>query len=186
MSKYPGLDAIIALTVVHSLLLPSTGVSDPVQGAVIGGAAGGLIGGGAGAAVGAVLGGAGGVLEQEKARQEQERWNNYYEHQKRNAAEQSAKASSSERDARNGEVGSLPSGSTLIKETQFSLSELGYDPGHVDGLIDGATSDAIRIYQEDHGLMPTGKPSRDLLVHLRAKRKAKTTIKVSAPRRVIN
>jgi len=157
------------------LLAPGTGYSDPVQGAVLGAGAGAVIGGGAGAAVGAVLGGAGGAAARSKEQEEQARWQNYYEQQEKSEAQQGAVRAPT---AAAGQPASLavqpsepepplPTGSGLIKEIQRSLIVLGYDPGPVDGLTDGPTINAIRSYQEDHGLMTTGKASRTLLQHMR-------------------
>ena len=157
------------------LLAPGTGYADPVQGAVLGAGAGAVIGGGAGAAVGAVLGGVGGVAARSKEQEEQARWQNYYEQQEKEEAKQGAvqvpvkavqqppalAVQPSEPEP------PLPNGSGLIKEIQRSLTVRGYYAGPVDGLTDGATIDAIRTYQEDHGLMTTGKASIDLLQHMR-------------------
>lgn len=137
--------------------------ADPVQGAVLGGAVGAVIGGGAGAAAGAVLGGAGGARSQEQKRADQARWKEYYENQQAKPTEAPPIAAV---DTAEPEP-PIPSGSGLIKEIQRNLLQLGYDPGPADGLTDGPTMDAIRTYQEDHALMTTGKPSRELLQHLR-------------------
>ncbi len=50
---------------------------------------------------------------------------------------------------------------------QTGLSELGYDPGPVDGKLGQKTHDAIRDFQRDRALLPTGEPSGDLLIELR-------------------
>ena len=157
-----------ALTFGLVLLASGTGYADPVQGAVLGGAAGAAIGGGAGAAVGAVLGGAGGTAARSKEQEEQVRWRNYYEQQEKEEAPANAAQPLPVSVVQPSEPElPLPTGSGLIKEIQRSLIVRGYDPGPVDGLTDGDTIDAIRAYQEDNGLMTTGKASIDLLQHMR-------------------
>lgn len=54
-----------------------------------------------------------------------------------------------------------------IAEIQRLLTELGYDPGPVDGLLGRRTTAAIEQYQRDRGLARTGMASRELLAHLR-------------------
>ncbi len=50
---------------------------------------------------------------------------------------------------------------------QTGLSELGYDPGPVDGEVGAKTKDAIRDFQRDRSLKPTGLASDGLLIELR-------------------
>ncbi len=45
---------------------------------------------------------------------------------------------------------------------QTGLSELGYDPGPVDGKIGQKTQDAIRDFQRDRALIPTGKRTQKI------------------------
>lgn len=170
---------MVRLLSLHSILLmgltlltSETGYTDPVQGAVLGAGAGAAIGGVKGAAVGALLGGAGGAAAQSKEQEEQARWEYYYRQQEKAAAQQdslSVPAGVAQQPPEPEKP--IPTGSGLIKEIQRSLIALGYDPGPVDGLTDGPTTNAIRTYQEDHGLMTTGKASRDLLIHIRQGRK---------------
>lgn len=44
----------------------------------------------------------------------------------------------------------------ILQQVQKRLSELGYQPGPIDGLMGHKTSHAIRQYQQDNGLTPTG------------------------------
>jgi hypothetical protein len=143
------------------LLAPASGQADPVQGAVLGAGAGAAVGGGKGAAVGALLGGAGGGAALSKEQEEQARWKRYHQQQNGQTAPAAKALQHLETAA------PIPTGTGLIKEIQRTLSALGYDPGPVDGLTDGPTTNAIRTYQEDHGLMTTGKASKDLLLHMR-------------------
>jgi hypothetical protein len=59
-----------------------------------------------------------------------------------------------------------------IAEIQRLLTEQGYDPGPVDGLLGRRTAVAIDQYQRDKGLGRTGIATRDLLAHLRGQPKA--------------
>ena len=47
------------------------------------------------------------------------------------------------------------------------LSELGLEPGRVDGVIDGQTRSAISEFQEMGGLPVDGEPTGELLFELR-------------------
>jgi hypothetical protein len=54
----------------------------------------------------------------------------------------------------------------LVLLIQTHLDALGFDPGQVDGLIGPRTRDAIRRFQSDSGLEPTGAVTFDLLDRL--------------------
>ena len=54
-----------------------------------------------------------------------------------------------------------------VQLIQTGLSELGYDPGPVDGKVGQKTQDAIRDFQRDRALVPTGEPSSEILTELR-------------------
>ena len=51
---------------------------------------------------------------------------------------------------------------------QRPLSALGYDPGPVDGQLGSRTWAAIRAFEADHGIVPTGAPSERLAIELLA------------------
>ncbi|MCF8126951.1 MAG: peptidoglycan-binding protein [Deltaproteobacteria bacterium] len=53
-----------------------------------------------------------------------------------------------------------------VREAQRILTELGYNPGPVDGAYGATTAEAIRAYQADYGLPQTGEPTDKLLVHM--------------------
>ncbi|NNF80903.1 MAG: hypothetical protein HKN05_23015 [Rhizobiales bacterium] len=50
---------------------------------------------------------------------------------------------------------------------QTGLAELGYDPGLVDGKMGEKTKQAIRDFQRDRSMRPTGTPTAELLSELR-------------------
>lgn len=55
----------------------------------------------------------------------------------------------------------------IIREIETLLSQLQFDPGPVDGIVDDQTHSAIRAYQQASGLPETGQPSQELLAELR-------------------
>lgn len=55
----------------------------------------------------------------------------------------------------------------LVADVQYSLGNLGYNPGPVDGVAGRGTRAAIRLYQDDNGLLRDGRVTRALLNHLR-------------------
>lgn len=61
----------------------------------------------------------------------------------------------------------------VVRDIQRSLTQLGYDPGPVDGLIGPKTRNAIRQIEKDYGVEPTGQASialRDALAEVAAGR----------------
>ncbi len=62
----------------------------------------------------------------------------------------------------------LPRVSQLVADIQYSLINLGYDPGPVDGIMGPGTRAAVRSYQRDAGLLVTGRISKQLLKHIRS------------------
>jgi len=68
-------------------------------------------------------------------------------------------------------VGTAPTPSTgltraQVAELQAALSERGYDPGPHDGVVGPKVRAAIRTYQADAGLPPTGEATASLLAHI--------------------
>ena len=55
-----------------------------------------------------------------------------------------------------------------VRQAQSYLALLGYDTGSMDGLPGERTTAAVRQFQQDQGLTPTGRVSDELLVLLRA------------------
>ncbi len=54
-----------------------------------------------------------------------------------------------------------------LTEIQQLLTDLGFDPGPVDGRVGNKTNTAIRLYQATLGLKVDGEPTDHLLAHLR-------------------
>lgn len=52
---------------------------------------------------------------------------------------------------------------------QAGLTELGYNPGPIDGISGTRTSNAIRAYQRDNGLLVDGRATRELAEHIDGK-----------------
>jgi Putative peptidoglycan binding domain len=59
----------------------------------------------------------------------------------------------------------------LIRFIQDALTRLRYDPGPVDGKVGSRTASAIKAYQHDYSLVPDGRPTLELLRHMRGKLK---------------
>lgn len=155
-------------------------------GVVVGGTVGGLVAGAPGAAVGVVLGGLTGAGADKEARQEQQdaiRSSNYmdqaeWERERRKRNQQLADLRQESWDADNNaqptiKVVSLDSSVavpasdvTLITDTQRSLIKMGYDPGEL-GTLTRQSVAVIKLYQAEHNLLETGRPSQALLAHMR-------------------
>lgn len=60
--------------------------------------------------------------------------------------------------------------SDLVRDIQFALTRLGYDPGPTDGFMGGKTRSAIRAYEKAAGLPQTGAPSGALLTHMQVRK----------------
>ncbi len=55
---------------------------------------------------------------------------------------------------------------TAVSQIQAGLTELGYNPGPIDGAIGSQTSAAIRAYQRDNKLLVDGRPTYQLAQHI--------------------
>jgi peptidoglycan hydrolase-like protein with peptidoglycan-binding domain len=66
----------------------------------------------------------------------------------------------------------------LIVAVQRLIRAEGYDPGTIDGTVGPRTRQAIRAYQRNGGLRPTGEIDRDLLTKLNL---ADRTVRVVGP-----
>ena len=56
--------------------------------------------------------------------------------------------------------------SGTVTRVQGGLAQLGYKPGPVDGVVGPQTSEAIREYQRDHGLLIDGQATAQLAEHI--------------------
>lgn len=65
-----------------------------------------------------------------------------------------------------------------VYETQTLLTRLGYDPGPVDGVMGGRTSNAIRQFEAAQGLTTTGQPTPALISRLRSVSRSPATAHV--------
>ena len=124
---------------------------------------GGREGAQAGAVIGGVVGLARGAKEKKQieaqreahARQQAER-ERIQKEQQRAEMERRKKLESAEEEFETG---------TVI-EIQKSLVRLGFDPGEINGKMDPATENAIRLYEQKYNLLETGRPSQELLKHM--------------------
>ena len=56
--------------------------------------------------------------------------------------------------------------SPAVSRIQAGLTELGYDPGPIDGAMGSRTQSAIRTYQRDNKLLVDGRPTFELAQHI--------------------
>lgn len=68
-----------------------------------------------------------------------------------------------------GQTSSAGGSSALVADIQDELAQRGYDTGPADGILGSRTSAAIAAYQRDHGLLVDGRPSPELLGHIRGR-----------------
>ncbi|WP_291332397.1 peptidoglycan-binding domain-containing protein [Desulfovibrio sp.] len=70
-----------------------------------------------------------------------------------------------------------------IKEAQRLLTELGYDPGPVDGGYGRRTADAVKTFQRDIGSVQNGEINEELLILMRKASIAYRSLLGSQPKR---
>lgn len=136
-------------------------------GAMSGAVLGSLVGGRNGAQKGAMIGGAIGLIEGSVEKSNNE--------SKREARErQQAEREKIERDRHQAELNNQKKQEATqdnvdtgtVMEIQKSLMRLNYDPGNINGQMQPATENAIRLYEQKYKLLETGKPSQELLKHM--------------------
>lgn len=164
----------ILFTVVLILLgtILESSLQAQVLGKGFGGALGGavlgsLVGGREGAQAGAIIGGAVGLAKGAKekkqmktqqeaiARQQAER-EKIQEEQQRADMERLKQIEFAEEEFETG----------TVLEIQKSLMRMDFDPGDINGKMQPATENAIRLYEQKYNLLETGKPSQELLKHM--------------------
>ncbi len=138
----------VSILLVGSVLTPSTAsaqvVERGVQGGIVGAIIGGIVGGGKGAGRGAAIGAGIGIIT--------------------GAAEADARARRAHDRQYYGPP--PPASGNLVYDIQAQLTQLGYDPGPVDGVYGQRTADAIGQYQYYNQLPSDGQPSPQLLDHM--------------------
>jgi len=55
---------------------------------------------------------------------------------------------------------------SAVSQIQAGLTELGYNPGPIDGAMGSQTESAIRAYQRDNKLLVDGRPTYQLAQHI--------------------
>ncbi len=85
-------------------------------------------------------------------------------------------------------VGGSASAETMDRgqmvQIQIQLAARGYDPQGVDGLMGPNTAAAIRAFEIDNGLPPSGQPSAALLTRLSSVTAVSAPAVVAAPKPV--
>ena len=56
-----------------------------------------------------------------------------------------------------------------VRQAERQLQAAGFNPGKVDGIVDDETREAVRKFQEENRLQPTGELNQDTLLALKAK-----------------
>jgi peptidoglycan hydrolase-like protein with peptidoglycan-binding domain len=59
-----------------------------------------------------------------------------------------------------------PANQSAVTRVQAGLTQLGYDPGPIDGVMGPKTKLAIERYQRDHNLVVDGRPTLELARHM--------------------
>jgi outer membrane lipoprotein SlyB len=137
-------------------------------GGALGGAAlGSLVGGREGAQAGALIGGVVGLARGAKEKKQIEARKEAYARQQaeRNRLEKEQQAAEMER-LKKQETAQEQFESGTVLEIQKSLVRMGFDPGNINGQMQPATENAIRLYEQKFGLLETGRPSQELLKHM--------------------
>jgi outer membrane lipoprotein SlyB len=139
------------------------GVGGALSGAVLGSLVGGRDGAQTGAIIGGVIGLAKGAKEKKQRAAQEEAYARQQEERERLQKEQQEaeikRIKKQETKQENFESGT-------VLEVQKSLMRTGFDPGNIDGKMQPATENAIRLYQIKYSLLETGKPSQELLKHM--------------------
>ena len=160
----------IALILFGAILQPS--LHAQVLGRGFGGALGGavlgsLVGGREGAQAGAVIGGAVGLAKgaKEKKQKKAQREANARQQAEREKIEKEQQAAEIERLKKQDSAEEVFETGTVI-EIQKSLMRMNFDPGDINGKMQPATENAIRLYEQKYNLLETGRPSQELLKHM--------------------
>jgi hypothetical protein len=160
----------MALILIGAILEPT--LQAQVLGRGFGGALGGavlgsLVGGRDGAQAGAIIGGAVGLAkgakekkqmkaqQEARARQQAER-ERIQKEQQRLEMERIKQIEFAEEEFEAG----------TVLEIQKSLIRMDFDPGDINGKMQPATENAIRLYEQKYNLLETGRPSQELLKHM--------------------
>ncbi len=61
---------------------------------------------------------------------------------------------------------SRPANNSAVARVQAGLTDLGYNPGPIDGVQGSNTTNAIKAYQRDNGLLQDGRASYELAGHI--------------------
>lgn len=160
----------VALILIGAILEPS--LQAQVLGRGFGGALGGavlgsLVGGRDGAQAGAIIGGAVGLAKGAKEKKQMKA-------QQEAHARQQAEREKIQREQQQLEMERLEKLETAeekfdagtVLEIQKSLIRMDFDPGDINGKMQPATENAIRLYEQKYNLLETGRPSQELLKHM--------------------
>lgn len=170
--------ALLAFVLTAMPLLAQDPMGNALGGALSGAVIGGIIDGDDGAATGAIIGAGVGLMrgssESAAGRQAQKDYEAMVQ------AQHDAQFAEAQRveiatlappppPVPTMEVPKLPTyQSPLVEKAQRALAALDYYTGPIDGHDSPATRAAVKRYQQDHDLAPTGKVTPSLVTHLQA------------------
>ena len=172
---------VAVVAVIASLGTPRVAVADVLSGGVKGAAGGAVLGavfgGGSegakrGARIGAAVGAIKGAAEAEKRRDAQEARDRERLRIEQERLELERTQAAEAQRLRDGTAvpaaGSPAPPAQLVTDAQRGLKSLGYLAEEASGRTTKGTVEAVREYQRDQGLEPTGRITPDLLAHIRA------------------
>lgn len=159
--------ALIMLGVVFQSSLQAQVLGRAFGGALGGAALGSLVGGRDGAQTGAIIGGVVGLArgaKEKKQRQAQEEAYARQQAERERIAREQQIAETERLKKQESAREEFETGTVL--EIQKSLMRMDFDPGDINGQMQPATENAIRLYEQQYGLLETGRPSQELLKHM--------------------
>jgi outer membrane lipoprotein SlyB len=159
--------ALILFGVLFQTTLQAQILGRGFGGALGGAALGSLVGGRDGAQTGAIIGGVVGLARGAKEKRQMEARREAYARQQaeRERLQREQQQAEIER-LKNQEAAQESFESGTVLEVQKSLMRMGFDPGNINGEMQTATENAIRLYENKYKLLETGKPSQELLKHM--------------------
>jgi peptidoglycan hydrolase-like protein with peptidoglycan-binding domain len=159
--------ALIIFGVVFQPSLQAQVLGRGFSGAMGGAILGSLVGGREGAQAGAAIGGAVGLVQgaREKSQIEAQREAHARQQAERERIQKEQQLAQAER-LKEQESAEEKFDSGTVLEIQKSLVRMGFDPGDINGQMQTATENAIRLYEQKHKLLETGRPSQELLKHM--------------------
>ena len=169
-TSYRNILCAVALIFLGTILAPSLQaqvLGKGFRGALGGAVLGSLVGGRDGAQAGAIIGGAVGLAKGAKEKKQMKAKQEAYARQQaeRERIQKEQQHLEMERFEKL-ESAELKFDAGTVLEIQKSLMRMDFDPGDINGQMQPATENAIRLYEQKYNLLETGRPSQELLKHM--------------------